>query len=197
MTKSKGNNPTHRKEFKGFLPMFRRAILLLLEGRLNNLTEFGAYSIYLLLTDWDEKHTTFGYIKSDKDMARLTGTDASRWCRHRRRLVAEGLIEKRAGGKFGIPHFWKFKKGNAAKLARMSFASSQEEAAFLQSDDAEAQLDNALSQERQQSNDNGLSGKNNSNDSENGQQIAKTQQHRSPKQTINKSINNSPLPPQR
>lgn len=122
------------KALKGTLPIYRRDLLLLREKKLPNLSAFGAWIIFLLAADWDEKHPRFGCVPSAADIARFLRVAPSTIQRHRQTFMRLGLLRKREDGKCEIVRFWKYRR--ARELARLPFANLHEENAYLQRIDA-------------------------------------------------------------
>lgn len=157
------------KALKGALPVYRRELLLLREKKLKDLTEFGAWVVFLLTADWDKKHPRFGCIPSAAEIARLIQVDPSTIQRHRQALHERGLLRKRSDGEFEIFRFWKY--GRMRDLANPALVTLQEENAFLRFADAHTQgRDARMHEPNHQSSDEGAT--------ENGSLLGKSDDRR-------------------
>ncbi len=105
-----------KPNLKGYITVHRSTQQFFSVKKLNFST-FGAYIAFVLLADWDSRHSTYCCIlKTDEEIASEWKVDPATVWRQRKKLVSLGLLEVRNEGLTRVTHF-KFFEHDYNKIA--------------------------------------------------------------------------------
>lgn len=99
----------YKTNYSGFLVVFR-AVLFLVRDKKLNLTQLGAYFIFITQASYDERHKQHytAIIRSDQEIAKELGISYDTIHKHRKSLINLGLLVEKNGITY-VPNFYLFK----------------------------------------------------------------------------------------